>query len=55
MRLATCRHCEQPLLHTHGICPRCEEPNSSSHWLAWTCTVVSALGVAAAAAVKFAV
>ncbi len=53
MRLATCRHCEQPLLHANGICPRCEEPNASSHWLAWICTVVTAVGAAVAvAAVK---
>ncbi len=45
MKLAICRHCEQPLLRPNSVCPRCEIPNHSGHTLLWTVLVVALAGV----------
>lgn len=37
MKLATCRHCQQPLLPTYNLCPRCGLINKRPNRLVWFC------------------
>ncbi len=43
MKLHLCRHCEQPLMATSSVCPRCEMPNAQFYGLRWLLTATSSL------------
>lgn len=43
MKLAICGYCEQPLLPTFKVCPRCEMKRRANHSLLWYCCAASLL------------
>ncbi len=43
MKLHLCRHCEQPLMATSSVCPRCEMPTAQVYGLRWLLTATSSL------------
>lgn len=45
MKLITCSHCEQPLLRSYRVCPRCEMPNRSSHGMVMVSVTMGIVGL----------